>query len=104
MGLRWKGGFTQVDTFCERLVLTSTKRRIDEPVILTLYKTLYPEARRVQGASRLVVYDAPQAQQIRELLEKHKGDREAVARELGISKTTLWRHMKKYNVTAKYDE
>lgn len=104
VGLRWKGGFTQVDTFCERLVLTSTKRRIAEPVILTLYKTLYPEARRVQGASRLVVYDAPQAQQIRELLKKHKGDREAVARELGISKTTLWRHMKKYNVTAKYDE
>ena len=104
VGLRWPGGFAQVDSFCERLVLSSEKRRLDEPAILTLHNVLYPEVRKVKGTQRLVVYDAPQAQQIRELLEKHGGDREAVAKELGISKTTLWRHMKKYNVAAKYNE
>lgn len=100
--LRWPGGFSQVDAFCERLVLEAVKRRIDEQVIRELFNQLYPEVRQVQGEQRLVVYDAPQAQQIRDLLEKHRGDRTAVAEELGISKTTLWRHMKKYNVTAKY--
>lgn len=100
--LRWPGGFAQVDAFCERLVLSSTKRRLDEQMIRDLFNTLYPEVRTVQGEQRLVVYDAPQAQQLRELLERHRGDRAAVAQELGISKTTLWRHMKKYNVTAKF--
>lgn len=100
--LRWPGGFSQVDAFCERLVLEAAKRRIDEQVIRELFNQLYPEVRQVQGEQRLVIYDAPQAQQIRDLLEKHGGDRTAVAEELGISKTTLWRHMKKYNVTAKF--
>ena len=102
--LRWPGGFSQIDTFCERVILTSQKRRIDEQILRTAYNALYPEVRRVQGEQRLVVYDTPQAQQIRGLLEKHGGDRAAVARELGVSKTTLWRYMKKYNVTANYTD
>lgn len=102
--LRWPGGFAQIDAFCERIVLASGKRRIDERVLQDIYKMLYPEIRKVQGEARLVVYDTPEAQQIRELLEKHGGDRAAVAKELGISKTTLWRHMKKYNVAANYSE
>lgn len=101
-GLRWPGGYCQVDAFCERLVLSSKKRRIDEQVIRSLYNIMYPEVREVKGEQRLVVYDAPEAQKIRELLEKYDGDRAAVAEELGISKTTLWRHMKKYNVSAKF--
>lgn len=100
--LRWPGGLAQVDAFCERLVLSSAKRRLDEQMIRDLFNTLYPEVRNVQGEQRLVVYDAPQAQQLRDLLKKHDGDRAAVAQELGISKTTLWRHMKKYNVTIKF--
>ncbi len=98
--LRWPGGASQVSAFSERLVLTSSRRRIDEKIVLELFSTLYPEVREVQGEQHLVVYDTPQAQRIRELLKKYRGDREAVAAELGISKTTLWRHMKKYNVTA----
>lgn len=100
--LRWPGGYAQLDAFCERLVLSSTRRRQDEQAIRDLFNTLYPQVRSVEGEQRLVVYDAPEAQLIRELLEKHQGDRAAVAAELGISKTTLWRHMKKYNVKSKY--
>lgn len=100
--LRWPGGLTQVEAFCERIVLTARRRRIDGQAVQELYSQLYPEVRQVQGEERLVVYEAPQAQQIRDLLEKHGGDRAAVARELGISKTTLWRHMKKYNVAARF--
>lgn len=101
-GLRWPGGYCQVDAFCERLTLSARKRRVDEQIIREVYNTLYPEVREIEGEQRLVVYDAPEAQKIRDLLEKYKGDRAAVAEELGISKTTLWRHMKKHNVSAKF--
>lgn len=100
--LRWPGSASQLNAFSERLVLSSSRRRIDEKTVLELFNQLYPEVRDVQGEQRLVVYDAPQAQQIRDLLKKHRGDRAAVAAELGISKTTLWRHMKKYNVTSSF--
>ena len=37
-----------------------------------------------------------------ELLEKYHGNRNAVAAELGISTTTLWRRMKKYGIEPNY--
>ncbi|RLB22808.1 MAG: Fis family transcriptional regulator [Deltaproteobacteria bacterium] len=39
-----------------------------------------------------------EAQIIRSALEKHGGNRVAAARELGISRTTLWRKIKKYGL------
>jgi len=50
----------------------------------------------------LVVYDTPEAAKIRDLLKKHGGNRSETAKELGISTTTLWRYMKKYNVSPSY--
>ena len=35
---------------------------------------------------------------IRELLHKFSGSREKTAQAMGISKATLWRHMKKYGI------
>ena len=40
-----------------------------------------------------------EAQRILQLLHKFSGNREKTARELGVSKATLWRHMKKYDIT-----
>lgn len=39
-----------------------------------------------------------EARRIMDALWKHNGSREKTARELGISKATLWRHMKKYGI------
>lgn len=51
----------------------------------------------------MVIYQHPEAAELAELLEKYRGSRSAVAKELGISTTTLWRRMKKYGVISKYD-
>ena len=40
--------------------------------------------------------------EIAQLLKKHNGSREKVAAELGVSKTTLWRYMKKYGIGPDY--
>ena len=39
-----------------------------------------------------------EAVKIKELLHKFSGSREKTAQALGISKATLWRHMKKYGI------
>ena len=40
----------------------------------------------------------PRARQLYEALQRHEGNRMKTAAELGISKATLWRWMKKYGV------
>jgi len=40
-----------------------------------------------------------EAEKIRQILNKHRGNRLAAARELGISRSTLWRKIKKYGLS-----
>lgn len=100
--LVWDGNMLQLKTFCERLVLTAKKRIIDEVVLQKLYDELYPHVKEVQGERKVVVYKSPEAEKLGELLELYHGNRKAVAEELGISTTTLWRRMKKYGIEANY--
>lgn len=100
--LKWMGSRTQLDAFCERLVLSATRRQIDERIIQNAYRDLYPDILCRDGEERLVVYDSPKGEEIRALLEKHHGSRAEVARDMGISTTTLWRYMKKYGVEANF--
>ncbi|MDO4620304.1 MAG: PrpR N-terminal domain-containing protein [Lachnospiraceae bacterium] len=96
--LPWPGNELQMEIFTERLVLSARKRQIDEIVLQKLYDELYPAVKKVDGAPRLVIYRSEEGDRIRELLGKYAGNRQAVAEELGISTTTLWRHMKKYGI------
>lgn len=100
--LSWTGGRTQIDAFSERLVLSAHRRQIDELVIQKAFKSLYPDILEKDGEERLVVYESPEGVKIRELLEKYHGNRSLVAKEMGISTTTLWRYMKKYGVEASF--
>lgn len=100
---RWKGNELQIERFMERLVLSARKRNIDEEYVRQLLTELYPVVSQVNGEERVVIYKDPKADELASVLEKHHGDRSAAAAELGISKTTLWRHMKKYGITGKYN-
>lgn len=51
---------------------------------------------------KLVIYRSPESERLEKLLEKYHGNRNAVAAELGISTTTLWRRMKKYGIEPNY--
>jgi len=94
----WYGNELQLECFCERLFLTTPKKTIHEDYVRLLLDDLYPAAEITSQTKRVVVYKHPEAEKINELLSKHQGSRAAVAREMGISATTLWRHMKKYGV------
>ena len=100
--LKWTGNTIQMKSFCERLVLSASKRSVDEVQIQKLFEQLYPDVAVVQGEEKLVIYRSPESERLEKLLEKHHGNRNAVAAELGISTTTLWRRMKKYGIEPNY--
>ena len=95
----WPGNLMQLQRFCERLVLDCNKRRIEEGFVKALLQELYPNIQITQtGEKVLLVTQDPQAEKIRALLTKYNGRRNLVAKELGISTTTLWRYMKRYGL------
>jgi len=105
LNLSWRGNLVQVENFCERLILTANKRSLDEEAVENLFHELYPEEteaelNRAGNKERETPEETypPEAEKIREILLKHGESREKTAKELGISKATLWRKMKKYHL------
>lgn len=95
---RWEGNLIQIDSFCEAMVLAMDKRSIDEVKIKKMYDSLYPALSDLTEQENNIVYRSPEEDRINSLLEKYHGNRSHVAKELGISTTTLWRRMKKYQI------
>ncbi|MCC8127587.1 MAG: PrpR N-terminal domain-containing protein [Clostridiales bacterium] len=100
----WYGNLFQIESFCERLILTAQKRVIDETMVEKLLRELYPESAENEperdGLETSAALSAPlrEKARIQAALEHTGGSREEAARELGISKATLWRRMKKYGI------
>ena len=90
----------QIESFCDRLILTAKKRSIDELAVGKLLKELYPKiADKEYGEEEKEPYGGNlEAMRIADVLKKYGGNREKAAKELGISKATLWRHRKKYGI------
>lgn len=99
----WPGNELQLESFCERMMLTTPKKTITGDFVRFLLDEMYPAQEMVKEDGTTVIYQHPEAARLTELLEKHHGSRTAVAQEMGISTTTLWRRMKKYGVINKYD-
>lgn len=94
----WYGNRIQIESFCERLILLAKHRSIDEGTVRALLNKMYPIIREQKHMEHIVLYSSPEAEQIQDVLTKYNGDRTKTADELGISKTTLWRRMKKYGL------
>lgn len=92
----WPGNLDQVNSVCEQIVLLAERRNVDEVFLRRRIEQLTP--RLLPGTGQTVIFRDEKAVRIEELLKKHSGSRQKVAEELGVSKTTLWRYMKKYGV------
>ncbi len=100
MSLPWPGNLSEIRSFCERLVILSPKRTVDESIVRRLLKD--SDAQRIEGIynnGAAVSYQDEKVAQLRELMARYNGNRSLVAREMKISKTTLWRYLNKYNIT-----
>ena len=89
----WEGGLAELDGFCEKLVLTTSQRILDEDYVRNL---LHQDIFNRESQLQLTMH--PEANRIEELLYQFGGNRAFVAEALGISKPTLWRKMKKYGL------
>jgi len=102
----WPGNLMQLNLYAEKLVLLSRDKVITEDFIL---RTL-PLPPRQEGPATdilapvapVVIYRSPEAESVLRALDRHNGSRTAAARELGISKTTLWRKMKDNNIQGSF--
>ena len=96
----WKGNVRQLRNFCERLVILADQREISEELIReglgsTSYTRPSAPAAPAQKAGRT---QEDEKTVLLRALEQADGKREKAAELLGISKSTLWRKMKKYEI------
>ena len=100
----WVGHLRQFELFCEKLVMIADDKVITEGFVMKhLPKPYGVKIPGESGDNRpiLVVSDTEGAD-ILSALKRHQGNRLAAAADLGISKTTLWRKMKKYGIDKSY--
>lgn len=95
----WPGNLDQVHSICERTVLLADKHTVDVVFLQTQLDQMSPAV--LPGTDSVVVFKNQEALEITELLKKHQGNRQKVAAELGISRTTLWRRILKYGIETK---
>ena len=98
----WPGNYTQLHTFLERLALTAPSRTVNDSHVRQLLWEIYPSP--LNGAPDDEPPPVqPEAAELAEVLSRCNGNRAAAAAELGISKTTLWRRIKKYGIRDRYE-
>ena len=97
---RWEGNLVQLQHFCECLVLSARKRKIRSGFVQELLRTLYPVPGSGEHRGKT---EGTEEEMIVRTLNQCKGNKAEAARVLGISSTTLWRRMNKYNISKNYN-
>lgn len=111
----WDGNVRQLKNFCERIVALADAGGVDAQFIRReLHNSYWSDKKGEDGAnitSVTIVVDPPTSDtliikgkiysraQLSKLLATHSGNKKAVANELGVSRTTLWKQMKKHGIT-----
>jgi len=103
----WYGNVRQLKIFCEKITILAHKKVLNEDFINKNLEPYYIDSDEnkycIPDKGKVVVYQNYEAQKILELLDFHNGNRQKVAEELKISKTTLWRKIKKYKIEIKFN-
>lgn len=96
VGYSWPGNLSELHNLCRQMVLLSEKRTVNEVFVRRMTENLSPSVEPDSG--QIIRYRETAAEELVEVLKRHRGNRQATAEELGISTTTLWRRMKKYGI------
>ncbi len=105
LDFEWKGNIRQLRNFCERLIVVADRNIISAAFLKKQIQDVYMfKSRKVQTEkniepevqSNLLFSD--EKDKIIAALTRFNGNRKSAADVLGISLTTLWRKMKKYDL------
>ncbi len=96
----WDGGLLQLQNFIERAVVISTGKTLKEKFIKEELLKTYPI---LENTDKNIEFEDLEAIEIKMLLDENNGNRTKVAEKLGISTTTLWRRLKKFNIKNKFE-
>lgn len=104
LSYHWECGEIQMEAFMDRLILTVGKRTIREEHVRILLEELYSqsdalEIRRIRQEDQVKKSPLREEDIIRETLKRYGSNKTLTAKSLGISKSTLWRKIKKYGIT-----
>ena len=103
----WPGNVRQLRNFCERLVVVAGEQALDAEFILRQLKMIYTVGEE-EGNLQLPPSGEEGAdvdterEKVIWALNRAGGKRQEAARILGISKSSLWRKMKKYEIGEKF--
>ena len=93
----WEGNIRQLRNFCERIAAVAPDGKVDGAFVQKLFRdSLWHDDDETTGVEDHIVIKGRiySRKQIAEILRRHHGNREQAARELGISRTTLWKSIK----------
>lgn len=99
----WPWNVRELDYFCQRIVLNADKRSVNEAFVRKHLQEI-AASHMIDGGSAAAGHgiDNIKAAEIIEALKRNGGNKAKTADDLGISKSTLWRHIQKYGITAEY--
>lgn len=100
---QWDCGEIQMESFIDRLILTVGKRTIREEHVQALLEELYPENEIARPYANPLVGEENKTElkerdKIAQCLSHYGNSKTLTAKALGISKSTLWRKIKKYGL------
>ena len=101
----WVGHVRQFELFCEKLVMIADDKLLTEEFVMKHLPRPFgaeEEAELMDRGQPVLVVSDSEGADIMDALRRTHGNRMAAAEELGISKTTLWRKMKKYGIDRTY--
>jgi transcriptional regulator with PAS, ATPase and Fis domain len=93
---RWPGNVAELENIIARACALSTSEVIDESLVFTLPKDR-PASEEGPGFLNVTLKDN-QKTLILKALKQNAGNYTRTAQQLGISRTTLWRRMKKFKI------
>lgn len=95
----WEGNDLQLEAFCERLILTTRRRKITAEYVNYLLDELYNIRDKDEFEEEPIgELMNDELENLKTALLKYGGNRILTAKALNISTSTLWRRMKKYNL------
>ena len=109
--VNWDGNIRQLKNFCERLVALADKAIVDSIYVKKQLTNSFwgePAPAENEGLISQITESAPAMfmvnnklvsyLQLKDLMIQYKGNRKIISEKLGISRTTLWKYLKKANL------